>query len=163
MRCGFRPHDGDRTTESMEGVWMGSWAVVKRGWTAKREGFRATRLTVGASNRLRMRRKLTGGLYTLKQHHTPSFIPFRERISPAHETRTERCDGRVRVWLCLERTTERTGGTQTDASFEKHVDEMQMMTWQSATRKQTMVNNWKTPSVLDSGCYTEHWPLLVRR
>ena len=23
MRSGFRPHDRDRTTESMEGVWMG--------------------------------------------------------------------------------------------------------------------------------------------
>ena len=39
MRSGFRPHDHDRTTESMEGVWMGSWAVVKRSWAAKREGF----------------------------------------------------------------------------------------------------------------------------
>ena len=23
MRCGFRPHDRDRTIERMEGVWMG--------------------------------------------------------------------------------------------------------------------------------------------
>ena len=34
-----------------------------------------------------------------------------------------------------ERTTERTGGTRTDANFEKHADEMQMMTWKNATRK----------------------------
>ena len=38
MRCGFRPHDRDRTPESMERVWMGSWDVVKRGWAAKRRG-----------------------------------------------------------------------------------------------------------------------------
>ena len=54
MRCGFRPHDRDPTTECMEGVWMGSWAMVKRGWAAKREGFQAMRLTVRASNGLRM-------------------------------------------------------------------------------------------------------------
>ena len=65
MGSGFRPHDHDPTTESMEGIWMGSWAVVKRVWAAKREGFRATRLTVGASNDLQMERKLTGGLPTL--------------------------------------------------------------------------------------------------
>ena len=27
MRCGFCPHDRDRTTESMEGAKMGYWAV----------------------------------------------------------------------------------------------------------------------------------------
>ena len=66
MRSGFRPHDHDPTTESMEGVWMGSWAVVKRGWAAKREGFRATRLTIGASNGLQMERNFTDGLLTLE-------------------------------------------------------------------------------------------------
>ena len=39
MRCGFRPHDHDLMTESMEGLWMGSWAVVKGCWAAKRRGF----------------------------------------------------------------------------------------------------------------------------
>ena len=62
--------------------------------------------------------------------------PLPGTFSPAHETRSERGDGRVRVWLGSVRTTQRTGRTRTDASFEKHVDEMQMMTWQSATRKQ---------------------------
>ena len=42
----------------------------------------------------------------------------------------------MRVWLSSERTTERTSGTRTDARFEKHADEMQMMTWQNATHKQ---------------------------
>ena len=29
MGCGFFPHDHDRTTKSMEGVWMGSVGCVK--------------------------------------------------------------------------------------------------------------------------------------
>ena len=29
MECGFRPHDRDRTTESMEGSWMGFGPVWK--------------------------------------------------------------------------------------------------------------------------------------
>ena len=41
----------------------------------------------------------------------------------------------MRVWSGSERTMERTGGTRTDASFGKHADEMQMMTWQNATLK----------------------------
>ena len=90
MGSGFRPHDRDRTTESMEGVWMGSWAVVKRGWAAKREGFRATWLTVGASNDLQMERNLTGGLPVIYQGHSANLGPFRELFSPAHETRSER-------------------------------------------------------------------------
>ena len=76
MRSGFRPHDRDRMTESMEGVWMGSWAVVKRGWAAKREGFRATRLTVGVSNGLQMARNLTGGLPVLYQGRLARLSPF---------------------------------------------------------------------------------------
>ena len=40
----------------------------------------------------------------------------------------------MQVCLGSERTTERTGETQMDASFEKHADEMQI--WQNATRKQ---------------------------
>ena len=136
MGSGFRPHDRDRTTESMEGVLMGSWTMVKRGWAAKREGFWATRLTVGASNDLQMERNLTGGLPVIYQGHSANLGPFRECFYPAHKTRSERGDGRVRMWLGSERTMERTGGTRTDASFKKHADEMQMMTWQNATCKQ---------------------------
>ena len=44
-----------------------------------------------------------------------------------------------------------------DATFEKHADEMQMMTWQNATRKQNdmamTANNWKTPGASASGRY----------
>ena len=102
----------------------------------KEKGFRATRLTVGASNDLQMERNLTGGLPVLYQGHSANLGLFGERFYPAHETRSERGDGCVRVCLCLERTTEITEGTRTDASFEKHADEMQTMTWQNATRKQ---------------------------
>ena len=102
----------------------------------RKGGFRLTRLTVGASNNLQMERNLTGGLPVIYQGHSANLVPFRERFSAAHKTRSERGDGRVRVCLCSERTMERTGGTRTDASFEKQADEMQMMTWQNATRKQ---------------------------
>ena len=83
-----------------------------------------------------MERNLTGGLPVLYQGHSANLGPFRERFYPAHETRSERGDGRVRECRGSERTTERTGGTRTDASFEKHADEMEMMTCQNATRKQ---------------------------
>ena len=51
--------------------------------------------------------------------------------------------GRVQVCLCSEWRTDRSGGTRTDASFEKHADEMQMMTWQNATRKQMTWQRWR--------------------
>ena len=96
MGCGFRPHDYDPTTEIMEGVWMGSRAVVKRGWATKREGLRATRLTVGA-NDLQMERNLTGGLSVIYQGHSANLGPFRDRFSLAHETRLRGGTARVRV------------------------------------------------------------------
>ena len=93
-------------------------------------------LTVGLSNGLRTRRNLAGGLHTTQQHRMPTVIPFREHFYVTYKIIFRRCRGRVRVCLGSERTTERTGGTRTDASFEKHADEMQMMTWKNATRKQ---------------------------
>ena len=121
----------------MEEVWTGYWDVLEGCWAAKREWlFRLTRLTIGASNDLQMERNLTGGLPVLYQGHSANLGPFRERFYPAHETRSERGDRRVRVCLGSERTTERTGGTRADASFGKHADEMQMMTWKNATHKQ---------------------------
>ena len=101
-------------------------------WAVKREGFRATRLTVGASNDLQMERNLTGGLPVLYQGHSANTDPFREGFSPAHKKKTEGCNG------CGESVGSRNGqrGKGPDASFEKHDDAMQMMTWQNATRKQ---------------------------
>ena len=101
-------------------------------WAAKRRGFRATRLTVGASNDLQMERNLTGALPVIFQGHTANLDPFRGRYSPAHATRSRRGDG------ACECVGSRNGewGKRPDASFERHADEMQMMTWQNATRKQ---------------------------
>ena len=64
-----------------------------------------------------------------------SFNPFREHFYATYKIIFRRCRGRVRVWSGSERTTERTGGTRTDASFEKHADEMQMKCrWWHETR-----------------------------
>ena len=115
---------------------MGLGLVWKWCWAAKREGVTVTRLTVGVPNDLRMARNLTGGLPVLYQGRLARLGPFRERLTPAHETRSERGEGARARGLDSERTMERTGRTRTDASFEKHADEMQMMTWQNATRKQ---------------------------
>ena len=102
----------------------------------EKEALAVTRLTVGVSNDLQMARNLTGGLPVLYQGRLANLGPFRESLTPAHETRSERgrwarANGPDSEW-----TTERTGRTGTDASFEKHADEMQMMTWQNATHKQ---------------------------
>ena len=65
MRCGFRPHDRDRTTESMEGgllgfgpLWKGCSAAKRRGlydypvnrWSIKRtpNGTKLDRRSTGA-------------------------------------------------------------------------------------------------------------------
>ena len=136
MRSGFRPRDRDRMVESMEGSLLGFGPLWKGCWAAKREGLRATRLTVGVPNDLQKARNLSGGLPVIYQDRSSTLGPFRERFSPAHKTRTGRGDGCMRVCLCSERTTERTGGTRTHASLEKYANEMPMMTWKSATRKQ---------------------------
>ena len=99
-------------------------------------GLRVMRLTVGVSNNLQMARNLTGGLPVLYQGRLANLGPFQESLTPAHETWSERGRRARANGPDSERTTERTGGTRTDASFEKHAEEMQKMTWQNATRKQ---------------------------
>ena len=42
MGCGFRPHDRDRTAESMEGVWMGYWSTLEECWAAHKRVFYGT-------------------------------------------------------------------------------------------------------------------------
>ena len=39
MRSGFQPRDRDRTTESMEGSWLGLWLLWKGCWAAHKRGF----------------------------------------------------------------------------------------------------------------------------
>ena len=87
MRSGFRPHDRDRTTESMEGSLMGFGPLWKGCWAATKEGFTVTRLTVGVPNNVQMARNLTGGLPVLYQGRLANLVPFRERLTPAQEKR----------------------------------------------------------------------------
>ena len=106
MMCGFRPHDHDPTTESMEGVIsvIGMFGGVL-GCNTK-EAFAVTRLTVGESNGLQIERNLTGGLLVMYQGHLTNLGPFRERLTPAHEKRQEGCAGCM--WEC--RIAKRTTG-----------------------------------------------------
>ena len=76
MRYGFRPHDRDRTTESMEGVCWVSWLIWRGVGLQDKRGFRSTRSTIGASNDLQMERNLTGGLSVLYQGHSANLGPF---------------------------------------------------------------------------------------
>ena len=88
MRSGFRPHDRDRTTESMEGSEMGYWTVLEGCWAANtKRAFTVTWLTVGVSNGLQMARNLTGGLQVLYQGRLANLGPFRESLIPAHNRR----------------------------------------------------------------------------
>ena len=67
MRCCFRPRDRDRTTERMEGVWMGLGHFGGVLGCNTHEAFTVPRLTVGVSNELQMARNLTGGLPVVYQ------------------------------------------------------------------------------------------------
>ena len=89
MRCGFRPRDRDRTTESMEGVrWvLGQFRRVLG--CKEKEAFTVTRLIIGVPNDLQMARNLTGGLPVLYQGRLANLGPFRESLIPAHEERQE--------------------------------------------------------------------------
>ena len=67
MRSGFRPHDHDQTTESMEGSLLGFGPLWKGVGLQDERAFTVTRLTVGVPNDLQMARNLTGGLPVLYQ------------------------------------------------------------------------------------------------
>ena len=67
MRCGFRPHDRDRTTYSMEESLEG-FGLVLRGFLLHIQmDFADARLTVGVPNDIQMARNLTGGLPVVNQ------------------------------------------------------------------------------------------------
>ena len=87
MRNGFRPHDRDRTTESMEGSLLGFGPLWRGFGLPTKEAFTVTRLTVGVSNDLQMAQNLTGGLPVLYQGRLARLGPFRERLTPAHNER----------------------------------------------------------------------------
>ena len=87
MEYGFQPRDRDRTTESMEGSYMGFGPLWRGVGCKEKGGFRAARLTVGVSNDLQMARNLTGGLPVLYQGRLANLGPFRESLTPAHENK----------------------------------------------------------------------------
>ena len=62
MRCGFRPHDRDRTTYSMEESLVGFELFREEFLLHTQMDFADARLTVGVPNDLQMERNLTGGI-----------------------------------------------------------------------------------------------------
>ena len=63
MRCGFRPHDRDRTTYSMEESLVDFGLVFRgEGLLDTQMDFADARITVGVPNDLQMERNLTGSL-----------------------------------------------------------------------------------------------------
>ena len=66
MECVFRPRDRDRTTESMEGVWMGYWATLEGCWAANKRGFYGTPVNRWSIKRtpndMKLDRRSTGGI-----------------------------------------------------------------------------------------------------
>ena len=62
MRCGFRPHDRDRTTYSMEESLVGFGLVFEGVLLDTQMDIADARLTVGVPKDLQMERNLTGGL-----------------------------------------------------------------------------------------------------
>ena len=93
MGCGFRPHDRDRTTESMRGLdgLVGCFGGVLG--CNERGAFVVAWITVGASNDLQMERNWTGGLPVMYQGQSTNLGPFQEHFSPTHKMRSERCNG----------------------------------------------------------------------
>ena len=59
MRCGFHPHDRDRTTYSMEESLVGFGLVLRRGLLHTQMDLADARLTIGVPNDLQMERNLT--------------------------------------------------------------------------------------------------------
>ena len=100
MRCGFRPHDRDRTTYSMEESLVGFGLVLRGVLLHTQTDFAVTRLTVGVPNDLQMERNLTGGLPVVYQGHLTRLGPFREHSIPAHEKRQKGAPGDIGVPDC---------------------------------------------------------------
>ena len=84
-------------------------AVIFNGWAVKR-----------TPNATKLGRR---PVYTIIRPHD-KLQPIPRTFYAAYKIIFRRCRGRVRVWSGSKRTTERTGETRTDASFEKHADEM---------------------------------------
>ena len=93
MRCGFRPHDRDRTTETMELSLVGFGPKWRGVGLHTHEAFSVPRLTVGVSNEVQMTRNLTGGLPVVNQGRMASLGPIRKCLIPTHERKLEMATG----------------------------------------------------------------------
>ena len=87
MRCGFRPHDRDRTAESMEGVRMGFGPVWKAVGLQHTRGLLGPSVNRWSINEVQMARNLTGGLPVVNQGRMTSLGPIRKCLTPTHENR----------------------------------------------------------------------------
>ena len=87
MGCCFRPHDHDRTTESMEGVWVGYWATLEGCWAAHKRGFYGSPVNHWSINQTpkgtKLDRRSTGGV----PRPLGKSWSFRECLTPAHSER----------------------------------------------------------------------------
>ena len=132
MRFGFRPHDHDRMTESMEGVWMGCWAILVGCWAAHKRGlcgYPVNRWSIKRPpNGTKLDRRSTGGV--------PSTLGKTRSIPRTFNTRSQRetKGGRRRTYECriAKRTTRKILGCKKQTCMQ---NEMHMMTWKNTTRK----------------------------
>ena len=84
MGCGFRPHDRDRTTESMEGSLLG-FGPLWKGVGLQREmgvsGYAVNRWSIKRTpNGTKLDRRSTGAI----PRPLGKSRPFRECLTPAH-------------------------------------------------------------------------------
>ena len=124
MRYGFRPHDRDQTTESMEGVWMGYWAILKGCWAAHKRGFYGYPVNRWSIKRTPKARNLTGGLLVVYQGRLANHSPFRGRLTPAHEKRQRGTPEDVGVPECITDNGENARRHETNT----YANAMHMMT-----------------------------------
>ena len=80
---------------------MGFGPLWKGVGLQRERGVAVTQLTVEVSNDLQMARNLTSGLPVLYQGRLANLGPFRESLTPAHETRSERGATGAREWSGL--------------------------------------------------------------
>ena len=90
MRSCFRPRDRDRTTESMEGVWMGYWDTLEGCWAAHKRGLCGYPVNRWSIKRTPNGMKLTGGLPVVYQGRLANLGPFRESFNTRSLQETKR-------------------------------------------------------------------------
>ena len=87
MRCGLRPRDRDRTTEMMEGVWIGFgplWRGVGLQHTRGLYGSSVNRWSIKQTpNGTKLDKRSTNGI----PRPLGKSGPIRERLTPAREKR----------------------------------------------------------------------------